>query len=183
MISYGHNRYDFNRYVPDGKLYSDYTAKVFDINAKVKYLPQYNRVKSWQVAPYAGLAYTHSTQGAYTEEGSSAFAQSIDSASNNSYRAEVGVEWKHDMSKDSSFGGSVGYKRILSGVNPELNGTFASDTNRFTLYTDNDRNYATYSLNLKKNTGHNWAMQGEVRGEKSAHNHSEVYSVMAKYSF
>jgi autotransporter-associated beta strand protein len=185
LISYGQNKYDFDRYIAydNSKLSSDYTAKVFDMDLKVKYLPQYNRAKSWQVAPYVGLAYTHSTQGSYAEDGSSAFAQNIDSASNNSYRAEVGVEWKHDMTKDSSFGGSVGYKRVLSGVNPELNGTFVGDDNRFTLKTDNDRNYFTYSLNLKKNTGHNWTVQGDVRGEKSAHNHSEVYSVMAKYAF
>jgi autotransporter-associated beta strand protein len=185
LISYGQNKYDFNRYIAydNSKLSSDYTAKVFDMDLKVKYLPQYNRAKSWQVAPYVGLAYTHSTQGAYAEDGSSAFAQNIDSASNNSYRAEVGVEWKHAMNKDSSFGGSVGYKRVLSGVNPELNGTFVGDDNRFTLKTDNDRNYFTYSLNLRKNTGHNWTVQGDVRGEKSSHNHSEVYSIMAKYAF
>jgi hypothetical protein len=83
----------------------------------------------------------------------------------------------------SSVGGSIGYKRVLSGVNPELNGTFTGDNNRFHITTDNDRNYITYNLNVRKNTGNNWTIQGELRGEKSAHNHSEVYSALAKYAF
>jgi len=182
LIAYGQNRYDFNRYVLGDKLSSDYKANILDINAKVKYLPQQNRAKSWQVAPYVDMSYTHSSQGSYDESGS-IFAQSIDSASNNSWRAEGGVEWKHNMDKTSSWGGNVGYKRVLSGVNPELNGTFVGDNNRFTLKTDNDKDYFTYSLNLRKNTGHNWTVQGEIRGEKSAHNHNEVYSLLAKYSY
>ena len=185
MLSYGQNRYDFNRYIPyyGDKLSSDYDAKVFDIDAKVTYLPQENRAKSWQVAPYGRLSYTHASQGAYTEEGSSVFAQDMDSASNSSFRAEAGVEWKHQMDKTSSWGGSVGYKRILSGANPELNGTFAGDANGFTLSGDNDKNYVTYSVNINKNTGNNWTVQGELRGEMSGHNHSEVYSLMAKHAF
>jgi len=185
LMSYGHNRYDFNRYIPyyGDKLYSDYTAKVYDMSVKVKYLPPTNRAKSWQVGPYISLTYTHSSQSAYAEQGSSPFAQSLDSTMNNSLRAEAGVEWKHTLTKDSSFGGNLGYKRVLSGVNPELNGTFVGDTNHFTLSTDNDKAYQTYSLNLKKNTGNNWTVQGELRGEKSKNNHSETYSIIAKYAF
>jgi len=122
LISYGQNRYDFNRYIPyyGDKLSSDYKARIWDVDAKVTYLPQQNRTKSWQVAPYGRLSYTHASQGAYAEQGRSIFAQSMDSASHNSLRAEGGVEW---------------------------------------------------------------TVQGELRGEHSAHDHSEVYSLMAKHAF
>jgi autotransporter-associated beta strand protein len=185
LIAYGRNHYDINRTIANygDRLNANYKANVFDASAKVKYLPQQNRLKSVQVAPYASLSYTHTSQDGYSETGGSAFAQSLDSASNNSLRGEVGLEFTHNINMTSSVGGSIGYKRVLSGVNPELNGTFTGDNNRFHITTDNDRNYITYNLNVRKNTGNNWTIQGELRGEKSAHNHSEVYSALAKYAF
>ena len=185
LIAYGRNHYDINRTITSfgDRLNANYSADIFDAAAKVKYLPPQNRLKSVQLAPYATLSYTHTSQDGYSETGGSVFAQNIDSASNNSLRGEVGLELTHNIDKTSSVGGSIGYKRVLSGVNPELNGTFTGDNNRFHIVTDNDKDYVTYSLNVRKNTGNNWTVQGEIRGERSAHNHSEVYSMLAKYAF
>jgi autotransporter-associated beta strand protein len=185
LLSYGQNHYDLDRYIAYDRSTSnsDYKAKAFDAEAKAKYLIPSTTKKIWQVTPYGKLSYTHTQQDAYSETGSSIFRQNIDSTTNNSWRGEVGVEFKRNFRNQTGWGGSIGYKRVISGMNPELNGTFVGDNNNFTISTDNDRNYVTYSLNAHGKLGAKWVGQLELRGEKSGNNHKEVYSAIAKYSF
>ncbi len=184
-VSYGANHYDLDASTWDGgaKLNSDFKAKIWDVGLKAKYTIPSTKEKTWKIRPYGELGYTHTSQDGYTESGSSAFAKNVDSVSNNSTRAELGVEFKRRITPTSGWGGSIGYKRILSGVNPELNGTFIGGTDSFTVNTENDRNYLTYNLNAYTSLGGKWTGQAEIRGEKSSNNHKEVYSISAKYHF
>jgi outer membrane autotransporter protein len=202
LVSYGRNKYDLDRSINlagsglgNSTLNSDYQAKVWDVEAKAKYLIPSTKDKTWQLTPYGKLSYTHTNQDAYSEtaggssmasSGGSVFAQNIESASNNSTRGEIGLEFKRSYDKHGGWGGSVGYKRVISGVNPELNGTFAGDTlsgNGFTIQSDNDKNFVTYSLNVHGSLGGRWTGQAELRGEASQNTHKEIISVAAKYSF
>ena len=76
------------------KLNSDYRAKVLDLEAKTKYLIPSTKAKTWQFTPYGKLRYTHTNQDVYSETGGSVFAQNIESASYNSTRGEIGLEFK-----------------------------------------------------------------------------------------
>ena len=202
LVSYGRNKYDLDRSIDmtgsglgNSTLNSDYQAKVWEVEAKARYLIPSTKTKIWQLTPYGKLSYTHTNQDAYSEtvnsssiasSGSSVFAQNIDSASYNSTRGEIGLEFKRSYDKHGGWGGSVGYKRVLSGVNPELNGTFAGDTlsgNGFTIQSDNDKNFVTYSLNVHGSLGGKWTGQVELRGEASQNTHKEIISVAAKYNF
>ena len=184
-VSYGANHYDLDSYTWNNstKLNSDFKAKIWDVGLKAKYTIPSTKEKTWKIRPYGELGYTHTSQDSYTESGNSAFAKSINSASNNSTRAELGVEFKRRITPTSGWGGSIGYKRILSGVNPEMNGTFVGGTDSFMVKTENDRNYLTYNLNAYTSLGGKWTGQAEIRGEKSSNNHKEVYSISAKYHF
>jgi outer membrane autotransporter protein len=153
------------------------------VEAKAKYLIPSTARKTWQFTPYGKVSYTHTNQDGYSETGSSVFAQNMDSASHNSTRGEIGIEFKRAYDKNGGFGGSVGYKRVISGLNPELNGTFVGDNNNFTISTDNDRNFVTYSANVHGKLAKNWTGQAELRGEASQNTHKEIISVAAKYSF
>ena len=183
LLTYGHNKYDLDRDVLGAKLNSDYKAKVWDVEAKAKYLIPSTARKTWKFTPYGKVSYTHSSQDAYGETGSSVFAQNMESTSHNSTRGEIGIEFKRAYDKNGGFGGSVGYKRVISGLNPELNGTFVGDNNNFTISTDNDRNFVTYSVNVHGKLAKNWTGQAELRGEASQNTHKEIISVAAKYSF
>jgi len=185
LATYGRNHYDLDRSVTwEGtKTNSDYKAKVWDGEVKTKYFIPSTQNKTWQVKPYGKLSYTHTAQDAYAETGSSTFKQSLNSTSNNSWRGELGVELNRNLNNKTSWGGSIGYKRILSGLNPELNGTFVGDTNGFSITSDNDRNYVTYSLNARGSLGGKWMGLAEFRGEASSNTHKEILSVTAKYSF
>ena len=185
LATYGKNHYDLDRSVAwEGtKSNSDYKAKVWDGELKARYFIPSTQTKTWQVKPYGKLSYTHTAQDAYAETGTSTFKQSMSSASNNSWRGELGVELNRNFTNKTSWGGSVGYKRVLSGLNPELNGTFLGDTNGFTIQSDNDRNYVTYSLNARGSLGGKWMGQAEFRGEASSNTHKEILSITAKYSF
>ena len=185
LVGYGNNHYDLDGYTSDGapKLNSDFKAKVWDVAFKAKYTLPNTKEKTWQVKPYGKVEYTHTSQDGYSETGENAFAKNIDSASNSSTRAELGVEFKRNLTATSGWGGAIGYKRVLSGVNPQLNGSFIGGTESFTLETENDRNYLTYGLNVHTSLGGKWTGQAEFRGERSSNNHREIYSVSAKYHF
>ena len=185
LATYGSNHYDIDRSNAweGSKVNGDYKAKVWDGEVKARYFVPSTRTKTWQVKPYGKLSYTHTAQDAYAETGTSTFKQNLNSASNNSWRGEVGVELNRNLTNQSSWGGSVGYKRVISGLNPELNGTFVGDTNSFSIQSDNDRNYVTYSLNARGSLGGKWMGQAEFRGEASSNTHKEILSLTAKYSF
>ena len=185
LATYGRNHYDIDRSTAweGSKVNGDYKAKVWDGELKARYFIPSTRTRTWQVKPYGKVSYTHTNQDAYAETGSSIFKQSLNSASNNSWRGEVGIELNRNLTKQSSWGGSVGYKRVISGLNPELNGSFIGDTNGFAIKSDNDRNYVTYSLNARSALGGKWMGQAEFRGEASSNTHKEIVSVTAKYSF
>lgn len=187
LVSYGQNHYDMDRNVDfyNTKLNGDYKAKVWDAEAKAKYTLPSTVQRTWQVKPYGKLSYTHTSQDSYTESSNTVLpGQSVDSLSNNSWRGEVGLELKRNNLKyKSGWGGTIGYKRILSGANPELNGTLSGSDSGFTLTSDNDKDYVTYSLNAHTSLGGRWTGQAEFKGEKSQNNHKEIYSVVAKYAF
>ena len=185
LATYGSNHYDIDRSTAweGSKVNGDYKAKVWDGEVKARYFVPSTRTRTWQVKPYGKVSYTHTAQDAYAETGSSIFKQSLNSASNNSWRGEVGVELNRNLTNQSSWGGSVGYKRVISGLNPELNGTFVDDTNGFSIKSDNDRNYVTYSLNARSSLGGKWMGQAEFIGEASSNTHKEILSLTAKYSF
>ena len=185
LLTYGHNHYDMDRYTSWDRstVNSDFKAKIWDAEAKAKYLIPSTQKKTWQVEPYGKIMYTHSTQDAYSETGDSYFKQNLDKVVNNSWRAEVGVGLKRNIGKEGGWDASIGYKRVLSGANPELNGTFAYGDNQFTIRTDNDKNYLTYNIGVHGKLGGKWTGIAELHGEKSTNNHKEVISVSAKYSF
>ena len=122
LVSYGRNKYDLDRSIDlagsglgNSTLNSDYQAKVWEVEAKARYLIPSTKAKTWQLTPYGKLSYTHTSQDAYGETvnssliassgGSSVFAQNIDSASYNSTRGEIGLEFKRAYDKNGSLGG------------------------------------------------------------------------------
>ncbi len=186
LLSYGQNRYDLDHELGFfGKsLNANFKAKVWDADLKARYTLPSTRSKVWQVRPYGQLSYTHTGQDAYTESGSEVLAQRMDGASNNSWRAEAGVEFKRALEKNGTFTGSLGYKRVLSGADPELNGSFLADKSAgFTLKSSGDKNYLTYSLAIRGSLGGKWTGEVGMMGEYAPHSHSEVVGVTAKYSF
>lgn len=186
-ISYGHNNYDSKRFVLSDSLKGDYHAKLWDIFAKAKYTVPSTLNKTWQVMPYGTLEYTHNAREAYDETGHSMFRQHIKSSSLHTTTAELGLELRRKVSATHGWGGSVGYKRVLNGANLGLEGSFLgsrdiADT-AFSLHSSEDKNYLTYSLHAYGALNKRWLLQGEIQGERSAHNHNQVYSVLLKYSF
>ena len=187
LASYGQNRYDLNHYeyAFGMKSGSDFKSKLWEAQITAGYLLPSTQKKVWQIKPYATVAYSHINQDGYTETGNNLLAQKIESAGNNNWTAEVGTKFRRRYANGTGWGGSIGYKRVLSGANPRLDGTFLADTssNVFHIFYDNDRNFLTYNLNAFSNMGDRWTIQGDITGIKSSSRHTELYSVMAKYSF
>jgi len=186
MVSYGNNKYDLDHDIAlaDSTAHADFKGKIWDAQAKARFTVPATRTKTWQVRPYGQLNYTHTAQDAYEERGTGAFKQSIEAAGNNSWRAEFGVEFKRQIAKNSTVSASVGYKRLLRGANPELNGSFFGvDNSAFTVSSDNDKNYLTYGFGVRGSLGGAWTGNLGLRGEMSAHSHKEIFGAMANYSF
>ena len=186
LVSYGNNKYDLDHDIAlaDSTAHADFKGKVWDAQAKARFTIPATRIRTWQVRPYGQLNYTHTDQDAYEESGTGIFNQRIEAAGNNSWRAEVGIELKRQIAKNSTLSASVGYKRLLSGANPELNGSFLGvDNTGFTVSSDNDKNYLTYGFVVRGSLGGAWTGNLGIRGEMSTHSHREIFGAMANYSF
>ena len=183
LLSYGRNNYDLNRYAGGEKYNADYHANVWDIEARAKYSLPSTTERTWKVAPYGKLGYIHTSQESYDETGTGISAQHIADSSHSSVTGEVGVELGRQLGPDGGYRLALGYKRVLSGANPTLNGTFVGDTHPFTVQSENDRNFLTYSVAMHGKLGPQWSGQAEIRGEASPNTHKEIVSVTAQYSF
>ena len=186
LVSYGDNKYDLEHDIAlaDSTAHADFKGKVWDAQAKARFTIPTTRTRTWQVRPYGQLSYTHTAQDSYKESGTGVFKQSIEAAENNSWRAEIGVELKRQIAKNSTISASVGYKRLLSGANPELNGSFLGvDNTAFTVSSDNDKNYLTYGFVVRGSLGGAWTGNLGLRGEMSDHSHKEIFGVMATTAF
>jgi hypothetical protein len=160
-----------------------YHAKVWDVEARGKYPLPSTRERTWEIAPYGKLGYTRTSQESYDETGKGISAQHIAYRSHSSVTSEIGAELNRSLGMDGGYSLALGYKRVLTGANPTLNGTFVGDTHPFTVRSENDRNFLTYSVNVHGRLGPQWSGQAELRGEASPNAHKEIVSVMAKYSF
>ena len=183
LFSFGRNNYNLNRYVSSEKYKADYHAKVWDVEARAKYPLPSTRERTWEIAPYGKLGYTRTSQESYDETGKGISAQHIAYRSHSSVTSEIGAELNRSLGMDGGYSLALGYKRVLTGANPTLNGTFVGDTHPFTVRSENDRNFLTYSVNVHGRLGPQWSGQAELRGEASPNAHKEIVSVMAKYSF
>lgn len=187
LASYGQNRYDLDHYLSalGMKAGSEFKSKLWEAQLTAGYLLPSTQKKIWQVKPYVTVAYSHIDQNGYTETGNSLLAQKIEKAVNNNWTAEIGTKFRRKFANGTGWGGSIGYRRVLSGANPGLDGTFLADTksNVFHVSYDNDRDFLTYNLNAFGNLSARWTIQGDITGIRSSSRHTELYSVMAKYSF
>jgi autotransporter-associated beta strand protein len=162
LLSYGRNNYDLNRYAAGEKYNADYHANVWDIEARAKYPLSSTTERTWKVVPYGKLGYTHTSQESYDETGTGISAQHISDSSHSSVIGEVGVELGRQLGPDGGYRLALGYKRVLSGANPTLNGTFVGDTHPFTVQSENDRNFLTYSVAMHGKLGPQWSGQAEL---------------------
>lgn len=184
--SFGENRYDLDHYLPifNKTSHGAFDTKLYNTEFKARYTLPGTKGKNWQVAPYGKLSYTHGTQEAYTETGSSGLEQVLDKASHNAWQGEIGSEFKKQFKQGTALSVKLGYKRLLSGASPMLNGSFAADTSsRFSIRNDNDKDFLTYGINFTGPLGGRWTGSLGLTGDASAHSHSEIVSLMAKYSF
>lgn len=186
LVSYGNNKYDLDHTLDltNSTAKADFKGKVWDAQAKARFTIPTTRNKTWQVRPYGQMNYTHTAQDAYEESGTGGFNQKMAAASNNSWRAEVGLELKRQIARNTTVSASVGYKRLLSGASVELNGSFlGAENTAFSISSDNDRNYLTYGFIVRGSLGGAWTGNLGLRGEMSSHNHREVFGAMVNYSF
>lgn len=87
------------------------------------------------------------------------------------FEAYGGTDGEADFNSQS-FGGVVGYDRAVG-----------KDARLGSFLAYGKTSYSADHLNAYTSLGGKWTGQAEIRGERSANDHKEVYSLSAQYHF
>lgn len=186
-LSFGKQDYDIDRNLSSlGKnAHSNYDALSLDLGVKAKYDLHHNDKKLWQVKPYLGLNLQSSWQDAYKETGAGVFSQQVDKFNNIYSTAGLALEISRKINNKGQYGFAVGYKRVLSGDNPELNARLIGDTSQsFRLSSiAGSKNIFSVEINAEGKLKNNWSIYGQAIGEFTNKSKAGFVSVSLRHSW
>lgn len=143
-----------------------YNSNTIQLGMRYTYNTAYGKDSKWAVKPYAGLDYTYYRQNGYSETGAGIFNQQVESMHNNYLTGELGLEFAH-QGKNGEYYLRTGYKRVLSGANPDLTIAYAGNSAYKTrISSDRDsRNLLVVDLGANISMQNNWYVDMQLSGE------------------
>ena len=143
-----------------------YSSNTIQLGMRYMYNTAYGQDGRWAVKPYAGLDYTYYRQNAYNESGAGIFSQQVDSMHNNYLTGELGLEFAR-QSDNNHYYLRTGYKRVLSGANPDLTIAYAGNSGYKTRISSDRTSRDLLVLDIGANIGmrDNWYVDVQLNGE------------------
>ena len=196
---YNHQAVDVNAYIAAGKqandtlrhlpslgltASSDYGGQTLEFGVRAKYNLHYQQKKNWELAPYAELNVQRNSQDGFTEKGAGVLSQQAERLVNVATTAELGLEASRKV-HEGKYTLWAGYKRALSGNNPELRMSFAGNPSSKFAVSGNEQSCERLVLGVmaEGNLAKNWTVYGEVQGEFSAKGKNNSASISLRHSW
>lgn len=182
-LTYGRQSNDATRYLNQLSLKaeSDYRSKVLGFGIGARYNLHYNQETKWQVSPYTNVQITRYNQDAYVERGAGVFNQETEKLLNTYSTGEIGIEARRELSK-GRYGVSLGYKKVLSGNNPEMTIAYSGNLRKKIKISghEQDSEFVVLGVNLQGELANNWTLDGQVDCELGRGSKNLTASVMAR---
>ena len=153
----------------------------FQIGARYTYNAKYDQEFKSMLNPYVAFNYTYYKQKAYGESGAGIFNQQVDAMHNNYLTGEVGLEFTQTTNAGKHYV-ALGYKRVLSGANPDFMIGFEGNPNhKMRISTSRlDKNYIVAELGSTLNLKSNWQADLQLTGEFGKKSHAVGASAMLR---
>jgi hypothetical protein len=140
QLNYGHQNNDFSRGIPELGLKSEGSFHGNAVFLGIKARKNQYKDNSWNINPYFTGDVTIYRQNGYEESGAYPFGHDVDGMSATYTTVGTGLEFQRNFTK-SVLSGRVGYRRVLSGNDPDISYSYRGD---------NSRSYREYNEEIGK---------------------------------
>jgi anti-sigma regulatory factor (Ser/Thr protein kinase) len=129
-LAYGKQKNDAKRHLTQLGLEagSKYDSNTISLGVKARYNIHHDQNKVWQISPYTDVNVNWYNQDRYKESGAGVYNQEADPFNNTYSTGEVGLEFARSLPK-GSLAVNVGYKKVLSGSNPNMSVVYSGNPN------------------------------------------------------
>lgn len=185
FFTYGQHRIEGDRYVGGLAAHSDYTAQSLRLGGEYRQDLDYAKQQTWHKKVFGGINMTRFSQEDFKESGSiGCLGQQLEGAMSFYSSATVGLEAEAKLKGEDYLRFRVGYKRALSGTNPELKYTIAKENISCLVPSEGaDKDFLVLGASGKHNLGEGWSLGGDLWLEKSSHQQNLSLGVKVEKSF
>ncbi len=158
---------------------SNYDSKTLSFGLGARYNLHAKKDKLWQVSPYADLYITRYNQDGYKETGAEdTYTQIADRLTNTYSTGEIGLELARSI-PHGRYAFHVGYKKVLSGSNPEMTVAYSIDPYKKSTVSgsEQDRKYMVLGLTLQGQLAKNLTIDGQINHQMGAKSRNLTASV------
>ena len=153
-----------------------YHGQIAEIGAEYQYDLHAQDGKIYHVAPYVNMQASR-----YLQKGFSTNGISAGSLNNNYMAGEAGVELRRELSS-SNFAARLGYKRVLTGAEPELNYSWRASGASFREQGAMDKDYLHLTLATTFKLKGNMSLTGEAGWLQGSHDRELMADVKLNWS-
>ena len=185
-LDYGWGRNKLQRSIPELGLHNraEYQSNILEIGAEYKKDLHAGEGKSWQVEPFVGTRLNYYRQHAYDEKGAGSFSQRVESMHNTYFELQTGLELRRAFAKGNGYGIRLGYRRSLTGTDPQLHYSYVGDSaHRNGTSAQSDRDHAFIQLDGEAMLSPHWSLSGQLGYERGRRDYEYGGEVLLKYSW
>ncbi len=180
-LDYGRHSNHAARYIRTLSLQSDsnYDSNTLSFGIGARYNLHAKKDKLWQVSPYADLYISRYNQDGYRETGAgNTYDQIADPLANTYSTGEIGLEVARAIPK-GRYAFHVGYKKVLSGSNPEMTVAYTiKPTNKITISgNEQDREYLVLGLSIQGEMAKDWTIDSQINHQRGSSSRSLTAAV------
>ena len=182
-LDYGRQGHTATRYLQDLLLQNLKTASIYDSNTlsfglSASYNLHHGKDKLWQVSPYAGIHISRYNQDGYSESGAGKLSQLADPFANTYSTGEIGLEMARQIPK-GRYAFRVGYKRVLSGIDPDLTIAFSGAAgSKLTIRgSEQDKEQLTFGLSIQGELAKDWTIDSQINHQQGSASRSLTAAV------
>ncbi|MDR7866380.1 MAG: S8 family serine peptidase [Sporomusaceae bacterium] len=168
-IDYGRQNNHATRFIRQLGLQADsnYRSKTLSFGLGASYNLHHDKEQLWQVSPYVDIHITRYIQDGYSETGAGdSYNQIADKLTNTYSTGEFGIKVARKFPQ-AHYAINVGYKRVLSGSNPEMTVAYTlTPTDKIKISgSEQDREYLVVGLNIQGKLSKNVTIDGQITDE------------------
>ncbi len=183
-MDYGRQKNQATRYLRQLGLQADsrYYSQTMSLGIGASYNLHHGKEQLWQVSPYADVNITRYIQDGYSETGAGAsYDQIADKLTNTYSTGEFGIKVARKLPK-AHYAFNVGYKRVLSGSNPEMTVAYTlTPTDKIKISgSEQDREYLVVGLNIQGKLSKNVTIDGQITDEIGKKSDNLTASLMVR---
>ena len=183
-LDYGRQKNQATRYLRQLGLQADsrYYSQTMSLGIGASYNLHHGKEQLWQVSPYADVNITRYIQDGYSETGAGAsYDQIADKLTNTYSTGEFGIMVARKLPK-AHYAFNVGYKRVLSGSNPEMTVAYTlTPTDKIKISgSEQDREYLVVGLNIQGKLSKNVTIDGQITDEIGKKSDNLTASLMVR---